>query len=250
MSEQAEPLDEKGVWSGVKALLGNQRIDLGYHWSYNLRQDPKRLAFVLSRYKFAAKMACRDADVLELGCSEGIGTPILAEFARSYTGVDFDAQAIGDARANWRQPNWDFIQTDFIGQVFTPPGSEAGAAKPAGFGAIVSMDVVEHIYPEHEQSFWQTVHANLAPEGVAVIGTPNISSAPYASAASQQGHVNLFDAARLQAAMEAICHTSFLFGINDEMVHTGYAPMCHFLVIVGCYRREKPLWQAPAEAQA
>ena len=29
------------------------------HWSYNFREDPKRLAFVLSRYQFAAKMGAR-----------------------------------------------------------------------------------------------------------------------------------------------------------------------------------------------
>jgi methylase of polypeptide subunit release factors len=56
---------------------------------------------VLSRYKFAAKMACRGRSVLELGCGEGIGAPILAELATCYVGVDMDAPAIETARANW-----------------------------------------------------------------------------------------------------------------------------------------------------
>ncbi len=71
---------------------------LGRHWSYNLRNDPKRLPFVLARYKFAASLATRDRRVLELGCSEGIGCPLLAHEAAGYVGVDFDAPAIATAR--------------------------------------------------------------------------------------------------------------------------------------------------------
>lgn len=223
--EDGETAEGQKIWQGVKDMLGQEEMTLGYHWSYNLRQDPKRLGFVLSRYKFAAKMACRDARILELGCSEGIGVPILAEFAQSYTGVDLDRQAIADAQRNF--PGQRFIAEDFLER-------EYGA-----FEAVISMDVVEHIYPEQEHRFWSSVHANLAPEGVAIIGTPNITSAPYASEASNRGHVNLFDAARLKEAMEKICHNVFLFGINDEYVHTGYHPMCHFLVAMGCYRRDE-----------
>ncbi|PKL74928.1 MAG: class I SAM-dependent methyltransferase [Candidatus Melainabacteria bacterium HGW-Melainabacteria-1] len=226
-------LDEQTLWQGVKGMLGKQQMDLGYHWSFNLRQDPKRLAFVLSRYKFAAKMACKGVEVLEFGCSEGIGTPILAEFATGYTGIDMDAQAIIDAKTNWEDERCRFIHDDFMGKSY------------GRFGAIVSLDVVEHIYPEYEEGYWATVHANLADEGIVVIGTPNITSAPYASPASQAGHVNLFDARRLEAAMQRVCHNVFLFGINDEHVHTGYHPMCHFLVVVGCYRRTQ--LQSPSQ---
>jgi len=66
----------------------------GPFWSDTLRRDPKILAFVLARYKFAAKNGLVQETVLELGCGEGIGTPILAEFAAFYTGVDIDSRAI------------------------------------------------------------------------------------------------------------------------------------------------------------
>ena len=91
---------EKDVWDEVKRLLGNKEIRLGQHWSFNLYNDPKRLSFVLSRYKFAAKMSSRDRNILELGCSEGIGAPILSETAKSYTGVDMDVDAIDAAKKN------------------------------------------------------------------------------------------------------------------------------------------------------
>jgi hypothetical protein len=28
--------------------------------------------------------------------------------------------------------------------------------------------------------------------------------------------------------------------MNDEVVHTGYAPMAHYLIAIGCTRRARP----------
>jgi len=219
-------IDESSLWQGVKDLIGSRSVTLGGHWSFNLRNDPKRLPFVLSRYKFAAKMACKGREVLELGCSEGIGTPILAEFATGYTGVDLDAEAVAAAQRNFHAGNRRFIADDFLGKTY------------GSFGAVVSLDVVEHIVPQIEDRYFDTVAMNLRENGIAVIGTPNKTADAYASAMSKAGHVNLFDAAHLLRAMRRIFHNVFPFGINDEVVHTGYAPMCHYLVCVGCNKRE------------
>ena len=77
-----------------------QQVTWSDHWSYNFRTDPKRLAFVLSRYKFAAAMGSKNRTVLEMGCGEGIGSTVLAETAVSYTGVDLDKEAIISAQKN------------------------------------------------------------------------------------------------------------------------------------------------------
>jgi 2-polyprenyl-3-methyl-5-hydroxy-6-metoxy-1,4-benzoquinol methylase len=198
---------------------------LGRHWSYNLRNDPKRLPFVLARYKFAAALATRGRRVLELGCSEGIGCPLVAKDATKYTGVDFDEPAIDTARANWPNPKYDFVFADFLGQKF------------GTFDTVISLDVIEHIHVDYEDLFFQTVAQNLDEDGVCIIGTPNVTSAPYASEASQRGHINLYDADRLAAALGKVFHNVLRFGINDEVAHTGYAPMCHYLIQLGCYKR-------------
>lgn len=226
------PPSESSLWQGVKDLIGSSSLTLGNHWSFNIRNDPKRLPFVLARYKFAARMACKGRDVLELGCSEGIGTPILAEFASSYLGVDLDSAAIVDANRNFAGESRRFLADDFLGKRYATPSSPAG-----GFGAVVSLDVVEHIVPAIEDRYFDTIAANLHDDGVAVVGTPNKTADVYASPMSKAGHVNLFDAAHLLRAMRRIFHNVFPFGINDEVVHTGYAPMCHYLVCVGCNKR-------------
>ncbi|MCZ6676205.1 MAG: methyltransferase domain-containing protein [Candidatus Poribacteria bacterium] len=223
MKEQTSA--ERKLWQNVTNMLGDNQKTLGRHWSYNLFNDPKRLAFVLSRYKFAAKMACRNKRVLELGCSEGIGTPILSEFATNYTGVDMDGAAIEIARANWGSEKCQFLEGDFLGRRY------------GRFDSVVSLDVIEHIYPEYEDAFFNTISQNLGHDGICVIGTPNLTASAYASPASQAGHVNLYDAERLAESMQTVFHNVLRFGINDEVVHTGYAPMAHYLVYIGCYKR-------------
>lgn len=221
--------NEQELWSRVTDMLGNRSKVLGRHWSYNLYNDPKRLAFVLARYKFAARMASQGRRILEMGCSEGIGTPILAETAISYTGVDLDESAVETANENWQNEKCRFLCDDFLGKTY------------GSFDAVISLDVIEHIHPDYENLFFDTVFQNMAEDGICVIGTPNITSTPYASPASQRGHINMYSADRLAASLGTIFHNVFRFGMNDEIAHTGYDPMCHYLIHVGCYKRKSPL---------
>ena len=218
--------NEKEAWDVTAEMLGNDSVTWSDHWSYNFRNDPKRLAFVLSRYKFAAKMGSQGRTILELGCGEGIGATILAESALSYTGIDLDDAAILSARKNLNGEKFKFIYDDFMGKLL------------GTFQTVVSLDVVEHIYPEHEAVYFETILQNLSQDGIAIIGTPNVTAAPYASTASNIGHVNLFSPARLKEALEQYFYNVFPFGMNDETMHTGYAPMCHYAICVACNRRE------------
>lgn len=217
---------EKEAWEEISDMLGNYSVKWSDHWSYNFRNDPKRLAFVLSRYKFSAKMGSKHRTVLELGCGEGIGATILAEEAVHYTGVDLDDTAIKSARENLTDEKFTFIYDDFMGKTF------------GKFQTVVSLDVVEHIYPAHESLYFETLLKNISEDGRVIVGTPNITSAPYASKASQLGHVNLFSQKRLQETLERYFHNVFPFGINDEILHTGYAPMAHYIICVACNRKK------------
>lgn len=216
---------ETELWDKVAGMVGDSTKELGGHWSYNLRNDPKRFLFVLSRYKFCAKMCGRDKRVLELGCSEGIGSPILSEFASAYVGVDQDGGAIAAARSNFSAEKRLFVEDDFLGKRY------------GTFDSIVSLDVIEHIPASREELFLDTVLGNLNEDGICIIGTPNMTARDYASEASRIGHINLYEAPRLRDVMEKVFHNVFLFGMNDEIVHTGFHPMAHYLLALGCYRK-------------
>lgn len=222
---------EKQLWSDVTSDLGHIQANWGDHWSFNFRNDPKRLAFVLSRYKFSAKMICKNNHVLELGCSSGIGAPILAEFAKSYTGIDLDEQALATARENFVDTTFTFHYDDFMGKSY------------GKFGAVVSLDVVEHILPDYESTYFTTILENLDEDGMCVIGTPNITSSPYASEFSKMGHVNMYSQERLVAVLKNYFYHVLPFGMNDEVVHTGYAPMTHYIFCVCCHKKNEELWK-------
>jgi 2-polyprenyl-3-methyl-5-hydroxy-6-metoxy-1,4-benzoquinol methylase len=182
----------------------------------------------LARYKFAARMLPQDrtVTVLEVGCSEGIGTLMLAERGHEVLGIDADAEAVAHANKVLKKPNVRFESRDFIGQ------------RIGKFDAVVSLDVIEHIDRGDEAAFMDSIRENLVGEGICVIGTPNDLASQYASKASQIGHVNMFTAERLTELMRRHFVHVFPFGMNDEIVHTGFYPMCHYLMALACMPRQ------------
>ena len=218
-------------WEIVRQLIGDRvtqhELTVGPFLADQLLHAPRHLLFVLSRYKFAARLLppLEAVDVLELGCGEGFGSLMLAERGHRVLGVDADADAIDVARRTVGAPNRRFEVADFLGRSF-------GTSR-----AVVSLDVIEHIPADREDAFFETVTANLSDDGMCIIGTPNVSAAAYASPQSQAGHINLYTAERLVATVGRHFQNTFVFGMNDEVVHTGFYPMCHYLFVLGTGKR-------------
>ena len=66
-----------------------------------------------------------------------------------------------------------------------------------------------------------------------MIGTPNKTSQKYASKYSKKGHVNTKTYENLASLGKKYFNNYFIFGMNDEVVHTGYPNMCHYLWLIG-----------------
>ena len=87
------------------------------------------------------------------------------------------------------------------------------------------MDVFEHIAEEDR------LLANLAAcATVCIIGTPSLESQVHASMRSKQFHVNCKSGEELRASCLKHWRRVFMFGMNDETLHTGFLPMSHYLV--------------------
>ena len=213
-----QPSRESEQWAEVKAFIGNEGVSLGPYFSYIVRKSPRRLLHLLSYYKFAAKMIGSGKRVLDVGCSEGFGTILLAEHAASCLGVDLDAEAIAVANQSVASETLRFAVMDVL------------ATDPGRFDAAVTLDVIEHIFQENEDAFVARLAGVLETNGILVIGTPNITSDQFANEHSRRGHVNLFSADGLRALGLRHFHNVFMFSANDEVVHTGFSPLAHYLL--------------------
>lgn len=228
-SNSNEAYDAAKKWDEVLKTIEEGRIlDLGKYYSYTIDHDIKHLGFVLARYKFASKMMENRSGlrVLELGCSYGLGSPyfLQTKSVQRYVGVDLDDEAIAWANKTFGSERVAFINEDFLGNVYWR--NEDGCEL---FDAVVSIDVIEHIIHDKEELYLQTICDNLSDNGFALIGTPNITMKPFASAASEVGHVNLFDQKRLYNLLSRRFSNVFMFGMTDEVIHTGFYPFCCYI---------------------
>jgi hypothetical protein len=80
---------------------------LGLMTSQAWYDDPKRLAFTLSRYKFVAKMLSGVGHVLEVGCADAFGTRIVVQEVKQLTAIDFDPLFVEDTNARMTD-RWKF----------------------------------------------------------------------------------------------------------------------------------------------
>lgn len=218
-------MNERSLWEKYGKKQMGKITPLGPHSSYHLQETPRRLLFSLSRYKFAAKMIGDKKEVLELGCSDGLGTRLLAEFAAKVTAVDFDKKTIRFAQETVVKKNVAFVCDNFLNGSF------------GNFDAVVAFDVIEHILKKNERLFFETICRNLRPNGVCLIGTPSLVSRKYSSKIVNDAHVNLYSHARLEASARKYFHHAFMFSGNDELIHTGFKPMAHYLIVLACGKR-------------
>jgi 2-polyprenyl-3-methyl-5-hydroxy-6-metoxy-1,4-benzoquinol methylase len=189
--------------------------------------DPKRLGFVLARYKFVAKMFSGFNHVLEVGCADAFGTRVVRQEVKALTATDFDAVFVEDVNRRM-DPDWNFecVTHDLI----------AGPMNRQFDGAY-AVDVIEHIQESDENRFIGNMAASLNPHGVCIIGTPSLESQAYASPGSKAGHVNCKTGAGLKGLMERHFRNVFIFGMNDEVLHTGFQKMAHYLFALCCSKR-------------
>jgi 2-polyprenyl-3-methyl-5-hydroxy-6-metoxy-1,4-benzoquinol methylase len=204
---------------------GCERLGLMTSWAY--LDDPKRLAFTFSRYKFVAKMLAGSQHVLEVGCGDAFATRIVVQEVKKLTAVDFDRSFVEDVNARMSD-KWPFecFQWDVL------DGPVTGT-----FDGIYSLDVLEHIPQDQEERFLVNAVTPLQERGVCIIGMPSLQSQAYASVQSKEGHVNCKDQRDLKKLMDRFFGNVFMFSMNDEVVHTGYHAMSHYNLALCCGKK-------------
>lgn len=112
---------------------------------------------------FKAYVVAKDfvrGDVLEVGCGEGRGIPLLIDRCTSLTAVDKIKPALDKLQKQY--PAARFIHMNIPPLTGLPDNT---------FDCIVSFQVIEHI--KNDILFLEEIHRVLKPGGVALITTPN-----------------------------------------------------------------------------
>lgn len=197
------------------------RYVMGNNTSSVFLSDPKLLGNTISKYKFAGKMLERKAKVLEVGCMEGFGSIVLEKFVGSLYAVDFYKPHLKEIELSDYKPRVTFGSADFLDRSILFGGN---------FNGIVSFDVLEHIDPNQEAQFFESVLSNLHQAGICILGMPSLESQVYAQEANKKAHINCKSGDDFRNICERFFSNVLLFSMNDEVVHTGFSKMAHYLI--------------------
>src|SRR4051794_13797083 len=105
MQRQSTVEKQYGVHLGIRDREGLTRLGVEKNGVWHT--DPRRLAFVLSRYKFVAKMLSGRQSVLEVGCGDAWPARIVLQEVAKLHAIDIDSIFIDDARAGM-STRWPF----------------------------------------------------------------------------------------------------------------------------------------------
>jgi 2-polyprenyl-3-methyl-5-hydroxy-6-metoxy-1,4-benzoquinol methylase len=199
----------------------------GLMHNYTWKLDPRRMLFAFARYKFVAKMFEGFERVLEVGCGDASATRIVQQTVSRVTVTDFDKTFIDDIESR-QQDNWHLDAR--VHDMTISPIQES-------FDGIFCLDVLEHIEKSSEETFLRNICASLADHGSFIVGIPSLESQAYASDGSKAGHVNCKSGKELRDFLRRHFHSVFMFSMNDEVVHTGFFPMAHYLIAVCCDKK-------------
>lgn len=197
-------------------------VRMGIMTSHCWREDPKRVLFVLARYKFIAKMLSGFNEVLEVGCGDGFGSGIVLQEVGKVHGVDIEPAFIENCLNERHSDRVSFEVADLTSSPVSPKRD-----------AAYSLDVLEHIDKTKEDLFMKNIANSIKDDGVCILGMPSLESQAYASEWSKMEHVNCKSGKDFKRFMQNYYKNVFLFSMNDEVVHTGFSPMAHYLIGIG-----------------
>ncbi|MBL94270.1 MAG: hypothetical protein CMF70_03100 [Magnetovibrio sp.] len=211
--------DSKELWKSLDQEIRATPLVLGRYTADDFINNPKQVCIVASRYKFVSKMLANIESALEIGCGDGFGSCIVAKSVGSLLCTDINEELLADNTVrNTFLKNVEYRYVDF---------RETSLNKKVDSAFLV--DVIEHIFPKEEETFLDNIMASIKDHGVLLIGTPNKAAEQYASEWSKRAHINLKTFEELREIGLKRFHNVFMFGMNDEVLHTGYPEMCHFL---------------------
>ncbi len=144
------------------------KLDYAYHYRKWHSDDPRHVQSMLAYYRrmLAPHLpADRSIEILDVGCGAGLAMQAVRELGfENVKGIDCDEGQVKAASARGMEAG---LVTDSVAYL------ERNAGR---YGAIICLDVIEHILPENQMAFVAALGKALAGTGVFVCTVPNANS--------------------------------------------------------------------------
>jgi len=211
-----------------KYLFDNKKkfgeTKLGLASSYVWQNDPRRLFISLSRYKFVSKMLEGKKNVLEIG-GDSFRNRLVKQVVTKLTVIDPKKEKIKEAKKkNSKTYKVNYHVHDILKKPFH--------TRDKNFDGVYALDVLNSIEKKSENLFIKNSIYNLKNDGVYIAGMPSLESKKYASKISKLVHVNCKSGDQFKKLFEKYFYNVFLFSMNDEVVHTGFFKMAHYIIVL------------------
>lgn len=212
------------LWLSIDKKINNKPFLLGPYSSQAYLDDPKSLLFVLSRYKFCSKLLKGKQKVLEIGCGDAFGTALLTQEVDNIFCTDINKKLLSANKKRLKKiyPSINFEYHNFCENEY----------QEKQFDAVFAIDVLEHIYKFEEKKFFKNIFKSCLESSLFIFGTPNKTAEKYSSKYSKMGHVNSKNVNQLDQTMKKYFKNVQIFGMNDEVLHTGFDNMRHYLFAI------------------
>lgn len=188
--------------------------------------DPLMATIKLSRYKFVSKMLDINDEIIDVGCGGGFSTLYFSKFCKSAIGIDID---IG-RRKEWNE--FKDSKTKFLLQDATKLQNTNLEAN-----CIVSVDFIEHIEKKKGVEFIKNCKIYLDNQinkknKMLILGTPSFYSRKYRAKHNLKHHKYEYKPDELNEICKKFFSRTFLFMMNDELIHTGFNKLGWFFFVV------------------
>ena len=206
--------------------------NFGYMSSQSWKDDPRAVGFTLSRYKFVAKMMSGIENILEIGCGDAFFSRVVKQEVKNLSVSDWDPIFIDQIiKRNKKEKKWK------LKEVFKHDMCKSPTKK--SYEGIYAVDVFEHISKKKENKYLINICKSLKNNrSILILGCPSIYSQKYASKMSRVGHVNCKTQENLNKKLKMFFYNTFIFSMNDEVLHTGYSKMSNYYFII-CINKKK-----------
>ena len=191
-----------------------------------LLSNPLMATVRFARYKFVSKMLSMDDAILDVGCGEGFSAFYYSKFCKSVTGIDID-KIKAKSWNEYKKPKINFFLFD---------ANQINKLKSKA-NCIVNIDFIEHIEKKEGIQFIKNCKKFLESQKdkkskMLIIGTPSYYSRKYRAKHNLQIHKYEYKPDELNEICKKFFTRTFMFTMNDELVHTGFNKLGWYFFII------------------